>query len=185
MGRLSFSGAYRPSKATRLPPLNEYNEIGTILGQGKKRAFDDGTTITSVLPSVGQPLRSVALLLIFSNIVVHVAPHQEYLRMPLLSKQEELDLGRRHKLHLVVKNEIKRMMQKHGEDNVTLGMVAALFNTTENDLRLIRHNGENAGELLVQSNMRLVLHIAKAYEWRGATAHSLVMAGVSGKQMFE
>lgn len=102
--------------------------------------------------------------------------------MPLLSKEEELELGRRYKLHTVVKNEIKRMEDNLGSNNVTLAMVAAHFNTTENDLRLIEHNGVNARTLLVQSNARLVLHIAQTYVNRGVMASSLVWAGMRGAQ---
>lgn len=83
------------------------------------------------------------------------------------------------KLGKVIENESKRYIAENGTAP-TLAILAERFNTTEETIETSLKNMQAAKEMLVTSNQKLVVHIAKYYMFRGVPFGALMQEASNG-----
>ena len=83
------------------------------------------------------------------------------------------------KLGKVIEKESKKYSAEHGTAP-TLAFLAGRFNTTEETIETSLQNMQMAKEMLITSNQKLALHIAKFYMYRGVPFGTLMQEASNG-----
>lgn len=83
------------------------------------------------------------------------------------------------KLGKVIEKESKKYSAEHGTAP-TLEFLAGRFNTTEETIETSLQNMQMAKEMLITSNQKLALHIAKFYMYRGVPFGTLMQEASNG-----
>lgn len=97
---------------------------------------------------------------------------KELMHHGLLTAADELSLSRHYKIAV----HIESQREKYPTDLD----IATLLQIREKDVRPLVERGEEAKRVLVRANMRLVVHIAKYYKYRGVAYPDLVEEGTFG-----
>lgn len=87
-------------------------------------------------------------------------------RTTLLSAEEETELARAIEVGLLAE---ERLARGHGSDAAE-----------DHDLEILTRHGERAMKRMIESNLRLVISIAKHYQWNGLDLADLVQEGNAG-----
>ena len=97
----------------------------------------------------------------------------------LLSADDEFGLARQFKVSLKIQEQKKKMENSFGRP-ATNEELASVLQTESGNVDDLLSKGDNAKNLLVKANMRLVFHIAKYYRLRGVAYPDLVQEGTFG-----
>jgi RNA polymerase sigma factor (sigma-70 family) len=97
---------------------------------------------------------------------------KELMNHELLTATSELNLAKQFKIAM----HIKSQREIHKDDEA----VATLLELPVNKLAALVERGDKAKRILVQANMRLVVHIAKYYRYRGVAYPDLIEEGTFG-----
>uniref|UniRef100_A0A7S3HHZ5 RNA polymerase sigma-70 domain-containing protein n=2 Tax=Spumella elongata TaxID=89044 RepID=A0A7S3HHZ5_9STRA len=108
----------------------------------------------------------------------NVLTKSQYNAKPL-SLKEDIRLGIQMKLGKVIEKESKKYSAEHGTAP-TLAFLAGRFNTTEETIETSLQNMQMAKEMLITSNQKLALHIAKFYMYRGVPFGTLMQEASNG-----
>lgn len=132
---------------------------------------DDFALVESVLVHTRdpyEPLEDPAL----ANVHIDEDVLKDLLRRirdyPLLSAYEEVELAREMEVGVLARDRLARLAR---EERITqFGL----------DLQWLARDGDRAMDRMVGSNLRLVLHLARAYQHRGLDLADLVQEGIAG-----
>ncbi len=105
---------------------------------------------------------------------------QKLMSQPLLTGKEEQQLVRQYQLSLTVAAAETEFKEEHGR-MPSDEELAKQFEVPAAELKLVRHNGQQAINLLISSNMKLILSLAKPYENKGVARTILLAAGSKGE----
>ncbi len=98
----------------------------------------------------------------------------------LLTSNLEILYAKQYKLKLIIDRQKKLLMKKSNNVYVSDDEVAKSLQLTNEKMNKIIQTGETAKGILVNNNMRLVLHIGKFYRYRGVSFPDLVQEGTVG-----
>jgi len=105
---------------------------------------------------------------------IHVSPEafDEYTKVlskqTLLTADEEVELAQRIEVGLFAEERLNREHSDRATDQVGL------------ELEILKRRGDQAMIRMIESNLRLVVSIAKRYQWRGVDLADLVQEGNAG-----
>jgi RNA polymerase nonessential primary-like sigma factor len=100
-------------------------------------------------------------------------------RVPLLTREEEIILGKQVKTMMELLERRQALQQELG-DEPTDEMWAQRVNLTVSELKALMHTGDRAKTKMVQANLRLVVSIAKKYTGRDLDLLDLIQEGSIG-----
>lgn len=106
----------------------------------------------------------------------------ELLQHPLLTPEQEIKYSTRYHFGLAISAQRKTLEEKLGREASAeeVGKALQLDGLTESSMQMILKSSQIARRSLVNSNMRLVFHIAKFYRNRGLSVPDLVFEGIFG-----
>ncbi|MDJ0577607.1 MAG: RNA polymerase sigma factor, RpoD/SigA family [Xenococcaceae cyanobacterium MO_234.B1] len=102
-------------------------------------------------------------------------------KIPLLEQSEEIILGKQVQKMMSLVAEKEKIEQKRGEV-VNHKQWANAVDLTEKQLKQVLHQGAFAKNKMVQSNLRLVVSVAKKYQKRNVEFLDLIQEGSLGLQ---
>ena len=100
-------------------------------------------------------------------------------RYPLLSSEQEVELGRKVQKSAVI-TLIKESLAQQLEREPTLDELVVAVGCSPAKLKKVIANGQKAKDQMIQTNLRLVVAIAKRYQHRGLEFMDIVQEGNIG-----
>ena len=122
----------------------------------------------------------------FSDAVLTSDPIRQYLReigrVPLLSAEDEVDLAKRIEAGLFATHLLQVQSGKLDHDSYTNEeeQLAKTYEPESENLQILAAEGAVAKKKMLESNLRLVVSIAKRYTGRGVDFLDLIQEGNSG-----
>lgn len=97
----------------------------------------------------------------------------------LLNFDDEVDFARQFRMAKIISQERDQLQNSSGRE-ISDSELAHAVGKSIKELHEIRLRGEEAKNILVSANMRLVLHIARHYRHRGVSYGDLIQEGTVG-----